>query len=305
MKTLRKALDDYLALRRGLGFKLQGDSVKLRSFVSFLKEKNAKYITLRLSTEWAIQTTGLLPALRLRIVRGFAKYMAAFDARTEVPPPDLIPLKAIRPRPYIYSDEEIHRLMDVAKTCVEDQPRGTYYCLFGLLIVCGLRVGEAIRLQISDVDLTDGILTIRDTKFAQSRLVPLHPTTARELKVYKRRRDKLLGARASSHFFITRSGGPLYHECIYQVFRPLLVTISLRQCTSGSGPRLHDFRHRFAVRTMINWYKSGADVERCLPVLSAFLGHVSVDSTYWYLTEYPELMQLAVQRLETRWAEGR
>lgn len=304
MRTLRQALDDYLALRRGLGFKLQSDGVRLRSFLCFLEERNATHITTRLAADWALRTQGAQPGKRLRMVRSFAKYMAAFDSRTDVPPANLIPVRAIRPRPYIYSDDEVHRLLEAAWACDDDRPRGTYYCLFGLLIVTGLRIGEAIRLQVHDVDLKNGILTIRDTKFAQSRLVPLHPTTVRELRNYKRRRDKLLGTQSSPHFFITRKGTPLYHDRIYRVFRPLLVKLSLRKETSGSGPRLHDFRHRFAVRTMIDWYRSGEDVERRLPTLSTFLGHVSVDSTYWYLTEYPELMRMAVQRLEDRW-EGR
>jgi len=268
-----------------------------------MEKRNSTYITTRLAIDWAMETQGTQPGIRLTMVRIFAKYVAAFDPRTEVPPSDLIPVKAIRPRPYIYSDEEVHRLLDAARTGVDDRPRGTYYCLFGLLAASGLRIGEAIRLRINDVDLKNGILTVRDTKFAQSRLVPLHPTTVHELSKYKRRRDKLLGSEPQSHFFVTCKGTPLYHQCIYEVFRPLLVKISLRKSTTGPGPRLHDLRHRFAVRIMIDWYRAGEDIERRLPTLSAFLGHVSAESTYWYLTEYPELMQMAVQRLETRWEE--
>lgn len=304
MRTLHQALSDYLTLRRGLGFKLQSDGVRLQNFLSFLEEKNATYITMRLATEWALRTRGAQPGKRLRMVRGFAKYTAAFDSRTEVPPANLIPVKAIRPRPYIYSDEEVRCLLDAARAYDTGKPQGTYYCLFGLLIVAGLRVGEAMRLRVDDVDLENGILTIRDTKFAQSRLVPLHPTAVRELKNYKSRRDALFSAHLLSHFFITAKGTPLYHESVYRVFRPLLLKISLRKTVTGSGPRLHDFRHRFAVQTMIDWYRSGEEVERRVPILSTFLGHASVDSTYWYLTEYPELMQMAVQRLEARW-EGR
>lgn len=301
MKILREALDDYLALRRGLGFKLRSDGVRLQNFIAFMERKNATFITTRLALEWSLQLQGLYPGKRLIMVRAFAKYMAAFDSRTEVPPVDLIPLKEIRPRPHIYTESEIQQLLEAAWTDLDDRPRGTYCCLFGLLAVTGLRVGEAIRLQFHDVDLKSGILTIRDTKCAESRLVPLHPTTIRVLREYKKRRDRLPGARLSPHFFTTSQGTPLYHQLIYTVFRPLLVKISLRKVTSGSGPRLHDLRHQFAVRTMINWYKSGEDIERRLPALSAFLGHRSVESTYWYLTEYPELMQLAAQRLETRW----
>ena len=185
----------------------------------------------------------------------------------------------------------------------DDQPRGTYYCLFGLLAVSGLRIGEATGLEVHDVDLTKGILTIRNTKFGKSRLVPLHSSTVKKLREYRKRRDELLGMQPSDHFFVTPEGAPLEYWRIYQVFKALAVMAGIRKVASGPGPRLHDFRHRFAVRTLIDWYRSGEDVEARLPVLSTYLGHVSVENTYWYLTEYPELMNLAVQRLNARWEE--
>lgn len=303
MKTLRNLLADYLALRRNLGAQLHAEGVRLPKFVSFAEERKSQYITTRLALEWAQQTSGRHPIKRLRMVRGFAKYVAGFDARTEVPPFDCLPRKFARSRPYIYSDEEIQHLLRAAWGYQRDQPRGTYYCLLGLLTVSGMRIGEAIRLQTQDVDLNNGILTIQNTKFGKSRLVPIHPTTARKLRKYWGRRDELLALRnkSSRHFFITRKGTPLSHHSIYAVFRSLSVDVGLRKTTSGSGPRIHDFRHRFAVNTLIDWYRSGQDAESLLPALSTFLGHVSVESTYWYLTEYPELMKLAVQRLDDRW----
>jgi integrase len=179
--------------------------------------------------------------------------------------------------------------------------------LLGLLTVSGLRIGEAIRLQIQDVDLKNGILTIRESKFGKSRLVPIHPTTVRELRSYCKRRDEwlMLENKSTSHFFMTRTGKPLTHHAIYVAFRCLSVEIGLRKVTSGSGPRIHDLRHRFAVRTLINWYRAGKNTEVLLPALATFLGHVSVESTYWYLTEYPELMKLAMKRLDDRWREKR
>ncbi|HEU5413494.1 MAG TPA: tyrosine-type recombinase/integrase [Candidatus Angelobacter sp.] len=305
MRTLRQAVDDYLTLRRGLGFKLQAEGVRLLDFVSFLKKKKVTHITTRVALEWAQQAGGRQgPRIRLRMVRIFAKYLAAFDVRTEVPPENLLPVKRMRRRPYIYSDKEVRRLLEAAWSCENDRPRGTYYCLFGLLIVSGMRIGEALRLQVKDVDLQNGILTVRDTKFSQSRLVPLHSSTVDELKKYKKQRDKLLGEQSSPHFFITPTGTPLYHQRVYCAFRLLLVQVGLWHGTAGGGPRLHDFRHRFAVRTLIDWYRSGGNVECRLPSLSTYLGHVSVDSTYWYLTEYPELMRLAVKRLEVRWEKA-
>jgi integrase len=179
--------------------------------------------------------------------------------------------------------------------------------LLGLLTVSGLRIGEAIKLQIQDVDLKNGILTIRDSKFGKSRLVPIHPTTVRELRSYCKRRDEwlMLENKSTNQFFMTRTGKPLTHHAIYVAFRCLSVEIGLRKVTSGSGPRIHDLRHRFAVRTLINWYRAGKNTEVLLPALATFLGHVSVESTYWYLTEYPELMKLAMKRLDDRWREKR
>jgi integrase/recombinase XerD len=303
VKPLRQTLEDYLALRRNLGFKLRSDGAYLENFVLFVEERRTTHITTRLALEWAMKTPGSQASKRLTIVREFAKYAAAFDRRTEVPAKSLLFSKTVRPRPYIYSQEEVRRLLETAWTWQHDHPRGTYYCLFGLLAVSGLRIGEAIALQVEDVDLTEGILTIRNTKFGKSRLVPLHSTTVRELCEYRKRRDGLLVKHPSTHFFITRNGTPLNPQNIYRVFKILSIASGLRKTMSGPGPRLHDFRHRFAVSTLIDWYRSGQDVEARLPVLSTYLGHISVENTYWYLTEYPELMNLAVKRLDARWEE--
>jgi integrase len=266
------------------------------------EERKSPYITTRLALDWAQQTSARYPIKRLTMVRGFAKYLAGFDKRTEVPPRDCLSRKFARCRPYIYSDEEIQHLLRAAWRNPRDKPRGTYYCLLGLLTVSGLRIGEAIRFQIQDVDLNNGILTIRDTKFGTSRLVPIHPTRVKALRAYWNRRGAWLRLenKSSSHFFMTRKGTPLSHHAIYVAFRCLFLDIGLRKVTSGAGPRIHDFRHRFAVKTLINWYRSGKTTEVLLPALATFLGHVSVESTYWYLTEYPELIKLAMQRLDDR-----
>lgn len=307
MKPLRKSLEEYLELRRGLGAKLHAEGVRLPKFVSFMEERQSPYITTRLALDWAQQTAARYPTKRLTMVRGFAQYLAGYDIRTEVPPLDCLSRKFARSRPYLYSDDEIQRLLRAAWRYRRDRPRGTYYCLLGLLTVSGLRIGEAIRLQIQDVDLKNGILTIRESKFGKSRLVPIHPTTVRELRSYCKRRDEwlMLENKSTSHFFMTRTGKPLTHHAIYVAFRCLSVEIGLRKVTSGSGPRIHDLRHRFAVRTLINWYRAGKNTEVLLPALATFLGHVSVESTYWYLTEYPELMKLAMKRLDDRWREKR
>lgn len=303
MKALRKLLMEYLALRRGLGAKLRAEGVRLPGFVSFMEDRKSPYITTRLALDWAQQTSARYPIKRLTMVRGFAKYVAGFDIRTEIPPPDCLSRKFGRPRPYMYSDEEIQHLLRAAWRYPRDRPRGTYYCLLGLLAVSGLRIGEAIKLQVQDVDLKNGILTIRDTKFGKSRLVPIHPSTVRELRAYCKRREEwlILGNKPTSQFFMTRNAKPLTHHAIYVAFQCLSVDIGLRKAKSGSGPRIHDFRHRFAVKTLINWYRSGKNAEVLLPILATYLGHVSVESTYWYLTEHPELMKQAMQRLDDRW----
>jgi len=301
MKALRQALNEYLALRRSLGYKLHAECVWLPKFLSFLESKNAGYVSAATALEWAMQTTGAAPRQRLKMVRGFARYLAAFHSRTEVPAANLLPKRADRSRPYIYSDYEVRRLLNAAKQYEHDRPRGTYYCLLGLLAVSGLRSNEAIGLRVEDVDLKNGILTVRGAKFGKYRLVPLHPTTVSQLKAYKVRRDALQGTQTFPTFFITRRGTHLWQPTIYQVFTHLSVAIGLRNTYSGRGPRLHDFRHRFAVQTLIEWCRTGQDVEQLLPTLSTFLGHVSVESTYWYLTEYPELMRLAVRKLNIRW----
>ena len=301
MRSLQRTLDDYLCLRRSLGFKMLNESAALPAFVSFVHQRKSRYITTRLALDWAQQGREGQSKWRFSMVRGLAKYAAIFDARTEVPPFGLLRTKYPRPRPYIYSNQEIERLLRAARGWGHDRPRTTYYSLLGLLAVSGLRLGEAIRLQVGDVDLATRILTIRNSKFGKSRLVPIHASTAGKLREYRRRRDQFLGPRSSTHFFITRTGTPLRQPTLHIVFKKLLVRAGIRDVTSRGGPRLHDLRHRFAVRTLIDWYRSGTNIEARLPVLSTFLGHAYVRDTYWYLSEHPELMKLAVQRLDARW----
>jgi integrase len=304
MKDLRKRLDDYLIMRRGLGFKLKRAGVELAQFVSFMVEKREAFITASLALEWAQQSLPARhePANRLTVVRGFAKYLSAFDPRNEVPADDLLRRRSHRARPYLYSDKEIQDLLDASLTrSNEEFNNRTYHCLFGLLAVSGMRVGEAIRLTVGDVHLGTGLLTINKTKFGKSRVIPLHPTTRHALRDYKQRRDGCLHGRQVDPFFISKHGTALFHTDIYRVFNMLSVRIGLRQEGASRGPRLHDFRHRFAVWTLLNWYRCGENVERLLPVLSTYLGHTRVTDTYWYLSACPELNELAVQRLEVRW----
>jgi len=307
MNTLREALQDYLAMRRALGFKLHDAGVGLQDFVSFLERKKISYITTRLALEWAQRPATAQPAhwaQRLTFVRGFARYRSATDPRTVIPPWGLLPFQPKRARPYLYTHDEICALLKASLDLSPNDAlrRWTYNGLLGLLAVSGLRVSEALSLRLNDVDLHNAVLKVHGTKFGKSRLVPLHITTRRILSAYKARRSRYMeGQRASDYFFISKRGNRLDGAEVRRTFYVLSRQTGLRGASASHGPRLHDFRHRFAVQTLVEWYRGGKDVERRLPILSTYLGHVHVADTYWYLTACPELMGLAVERLEERW----
>lgn len=304
MTDLRSALKRYLSMRKGLGNKYQHQTRRLTDFVSFMERREAPTITTKLAMEWAT-----LPpdrhaswALRLTDVRGFARHIASIDPKTEVPPVGILPgLK--RAKPYVYTDAEISALLAAALSLppAGGLRRWTYHYLFGLIAVTGMRLSEAIGIQRNDVDLQAGVLTVRLTKFGKSRLVPLHPTTSAALRNYAERRDDHLASPCAPHFFVAEQGGPLLHQYVHRVFWRLSHEIGLRRPGDHSGPRVHDFRHRFAIQTLLAWYRDGIDVEKKLPSLSTYLGHTCVRDTYWYLSACPELMQEAAQRLEQRW----
>jgi integrase len=291
-------------MRRGLGFKFQHQERRLTQFVAFMEEREASIITRPLALEWAT-----LPpdrhsswALRLTDVRGFARHMASIELRTEVPASGMLP-SLHRAKPYIYTDDEVRRLLAAALALppADGLRRWTYRCLFGLLAVTGLRISEALRLQREDVDLQQGILVIRGTKFGKSRLVPVHPTTRNVLVDYAARRDEVRARQTGTYFFVAERGGQLLIQYVHAVFWRLSRQIGLRGPTDHTGPRLHDFRHRFAVETLLRGYRSGEDVELRLPVLSTYLGHSCVRDTYWYLSACPELMEHAAKRLDAHW----
>jgi integrase len=306
MNTLQKSLRDYVSLHRALGYKFRDAEQILKQFVSFMNDRGADRITTQLAYEWAVQPTGAKPAHwahRLGHIRRFARHVQVDHPDTEVPPPQLIPARSTRAKPYLYTKREVARLMAAAKTLSPGDrlPGLSYHCLIGLLSVTGLRMGEALGLTRDDVDLIHGILTIRAAKFGKSRLVPLHPTTHRMLKGYARRRDVLIGEPRSPYFLVAEEGGRLWGPTVRVAFYEISRQIGLRGPTDHSGPRLHDFRHRFAVEALRRWYRAGQDVERHLPALSTYLGHVNIQDTYWYLSACPELMSSAARRLEKRW----
>jgi integrase/recombinase XerD len=306
MSELRNAARDYLALRRSLGFKLAQHGIWLEEFAAFMAKKGSSRITTALALEWATQHAHHKLhrwAARLSVVRGFARLRSATDPATEVPPPGLIPYRPARAVPYIYSHREIRRLLGAANDmAAEHELRPwTYYCLFGLLAVTGLRLSKARNLRTGDVDWTESILTIRDTKFGKTRLVPVHPSTRKVLAEYAKRRIHFFGEPVESHFFVNRKGQPLDQGDIHRTFYRLSREIGLRGPSASHGPRIHDFRHRVAVLTLLNWYRKGDDAQRRMPILSTFLGHAQVTDTYWYLTGTPRLLGAAAKRLEKRW----
>lgn len=308
MTSVAQSIQEYLKLRRNLGFKLRDAGLCLAKFAAFLDTRGESHITTALALEWAQQSPSAQPATcaqRLGYVRGFARYHVANDPQTEIPPSGLLPFRPRRAQPYLYSDEDIAGLLQGA---LELPTAGglrpwTYHCLLGLLSVTGLRIGEAVRLKAEDVDLPAGVLTVRGTKFGKSRLVTIHPSTGEVLEQYRARRETFLAGRIASTFFITSRGNPLDIGDIHRTFYQLSRRLGLRGATASHGPRLHDFRHRFAVETLLRWYRAGDDVERRIPMLSTYLGHVHVADTYWYLSACPELMGLAVARLEQRWGD--
>jgi len=304
MTDLHSALKRYLSMRKGLGYKYQHQTRRLTDFVSFMERREATTITTKLAMEWAT-----LPpdrhaswALRLTDVRGFARHIASIDPKTEVPPVGILP-SLQRAKPYVYADAEINALLAAALSLppAGGLRRWTYHYLFGLIAVTGMRLSEAIGIQRDDVDLQAGVLTVRLTKFGKSRLVPLHPTTSAALRNYAERRDDHFASPCAPHFFVAEQGGPLLHQYVHRVFWRLSREIGLRRPGDHSGPRVHDFRHRFAIQTLLKWYRNGTDVEKNLPALSTYLGHTCVRDTYWYLSACPELMQEAAQRLDRRW----
>jgi integrase/recombinase XerD len=307
VNSLEQALKDYLRIRRSLGFLLREPATCLRNFVAFLQAQRASYITTELALRWATQPTKDQPstwAWRLGMVRRFALWLSAFEPRTEIPPAGLLPHRYRRKLPHIYSDEEIEKLL--RRTQQLPSPKGlrarTYTSLFGLLIATGMRVNEALGLDRQDVDLERGILYIRRTKFGKSRYVPLHPSTLDALKKYAQARDRIFPAPFTPAFFISERGRRITEWIARYTFAKLSQQLGLRAPAKGHGrgPRLHDMRHRFAARTLVHWYRAGLDVERELPKLATYLGHVHVNDTYWYLEAVPELLQLATDRLIER-----
>ena len=237
-------------------------------------------------------------AVRLSIARGFAAYLQSLDPATEVPPADLLPRRRRRANPYLYTQAEISALMSATETLRFPLNRATYRTVIGLLATTGMRTGELIALDRDDLDRRDRTLLVRNAKFADTRLLPLHQSTTGALGAYADLRDELWPEARTPAFFISTAGTRLAYANVYMTFQHLVRAAGLQPRSEHCHPRLHDFRHRMVVASLVDWYRQGADVAALLPALSTYLGHSCPAFTFWYVSAAPELLALAAARLE-------
>ncbi len=305
MSTLNTHVDDYLRLRRALGFKLEREGRWLAELAAYVDAAGGETLTSELAIAWASQRASAGPngwAKRLGAARKFAAYLQTILPATEVPPPGVFPTHRHRPTPYLWSQQDIARLLEGARTLASPLRAATHEAIFGLIAATGMRIGEAVGLERGDVDLGAGVITIRHAKFDRPRLVPLHATVTEALRRYTAERDRLCPRPASTAFFVSSVGTRLNRSGVATTLRQITTEMGIR--TDTVHPRIHDLRHSFAVQTIIEWQRSGASIDDNIATLSTYLGHVSPADTYWYLSASPELMELAAQRLDARFGAG-
>lgn len=301
MSALADHVTDYLRMRRALGYKLERAGYLLPKLVAYLEAAGSPTLTTELAVSWARLPGHTRPnhwAARLAVARGFARYLQTIEPATEVPPAGVFPSRRHRPAPYLWSPQDICRLIDGARALHPPLRASTYSALFGLLAVTGMRLGEAAGLDRDDVDFEAGVITIRQAKFDRTRLVPLHDTTTAALRAYAFDRDRLCPAPPSAAFFVSGAGTRLNRSAVAKTLRGITTAMGLR--TATVHPTAHQLRHSFAVRTLIGWQASGASIDERIATLSIYLGHVAPADTYWYLSAAPELMALAAERLDAR-----
>ena len=311
MSTLSRELDRYLTIRRSLGYDLGTTERILRRFIDFAEKNDTEYVSTDLFLRWQ-KTFGCAKqqtwSRRLGVVRIFAQWLHGLDPKHGVPSQNLIPSRQRRPRPYIYSDDEIRRIVEAAADLpsVNGIRALTFSMLFALIAVTGMRVGEALSLNVNDVDLKEGVITIRRGKSGKGRLLPFSESIKAKLTAYAKERDRLLGSRPEP-FFVADHGTRVSDCGARYNFAAVCQAIGLRPPEKfkrhGRGPRIHDLRHSFAVRTLVNWYRSGMDPSREMIKLTTYLGHANPASTYWYIEAIPELLALASRRAEDSLAQ--
>jgi integrase/recombinase XerD len=298
MSILRERGTAYLAMRRSLGYKLRGHGYLLMEFIGYLEDHGHSTVTTDAAMSWATapaDTTRTYWNRRLSVARCFARYLSAFDLACQIPPAGPIGPSEARPAPYLYSPEEIAALIHAAGTLASPLQAATCQALISLLAVTGMRVGEAVALDAGDVDLDAALVTVHG-KYDRTRLVPLHPTTVTMLRRYRRRCRQLCPAPSTPAFFLSPAGTRLAVSRVDAVFAQLLARTGING-RRGRPAHVHDLRHSFAVTSLTDWYRAGADVAARMPLLSAFMGHAGPASTFYYLHAAPELPGLAAQRL--------
>jgi integrase len=301
MSSLGESAGDYLQVRRALGYKLRTTGELLPQFVEYLEAHGVDTVTTELALAWATLPADTKPVYwqrRLIVARGFARYLQTIDPRAEVPPTDALPSGHGRPAPYIYSEQEIHALMSAAAGWRSALGSRTLRTMIGLLAVTGMRISEAVRLDRGDLDLVHGRLIVRDSKFGKSRQLPLHPTTVRALRDYLRVRDQLRPHPDTPALLLSTTGRRLTCRYAQWQFAQLRARVGLAPRPGSKPPRLHGLRHTFAVRTMLDSYRTDGDPQARLAALSTYLGHANPAASYWYLSATPELLTLAASRLE-------
>lgn len=301
MTALSAALDDYLALRRQMGFKLKRAEKLLCQFVDYCKAVDTELVTVELALKWASapeQASRAWVCHRLCVVRGFSRHLALLDERHEVVPTSLVPHRPTRAVPFLYTQAQVTALMAATGSLRSPIRRVGLETIVGLLWSTGMRIGEVLALDNSDVDLAHGVLKIREAKFNKSRQLPVHDTTVAALHAYATRRAQLLPETATPAFFVSNACTRILYCNFHQGFQQLVRRAGIEPRSRSCRPRPHDLRHSFAVRTLIGWYRDSVDVEANLPKLSTYLGHVHPANTYWYLSAAPELLGLAAERLE-------
>jgi integrase/recombinase XerD len=301
MSSLHGKLEEYLAVRRAMGFKMERHEKLLGQYAGFLAANGETVVTTENAVAWATlpaEARTRWHALRLSMVRGFAAWLHAADPAHQVPPGRLISYGGRGIVPYLYTDQEIAALAREAGRLSGRLRAATFATLVRLLAVTGMRVGEAIRLDRGDYDPAAGVLTVRDTKFGKSRHLPLHPTAVTGLDEYLRLRDEIMPRPQSPALLLTARGCRLRYERTWETFHAVTVSAGLNPRSAACRPRIHDLRHSMAVATLLGWHRSGADVQAMMPRLSAYLGHSDPRHTYAYMSAAPELLALAAGRLQ-------
>jgi len=301
MTALRQALADYLAVRRVLGYRLVRTEKLLAQFLTYVEQRGEDHLTTETALAWATlppEADRSWAAARLSVVRRFAVHLRGIDPATKVPPVDLLPGRTRRATPYLYSEQDIAALLAAAGTLHPPHRVATYRTLSARLAVTGMRVGEAISLDRDDLDAVNGMLVIRNGKFAKSRELPLHPSTVTALGVYLCRGDRPHQPPNMPALLVSTAGTRLLYTNVQVTFHQLVRRAGIKPRSAACRPRLHDLRHGFATRTIMDGLRDGGDPRARLALLSTYLGHVDPGKTYWYLSAAPELLELAGKRLE-------